>query len=235
MFQTNRKYDRMAVRLSALIARLMAGESLVLSHLAQEFNVSERTLQRDLRERLAYLGVEGRQGCYRLPINTLKAYRDKDILTFVKQIGMTRLFPGLDSRLLGLLLTQQPHSPCLIWHHAHKISALHADHFYQLVYAITGRQSISLLTPERRFNPLQPYQLIYREGQWYLLAEYHQQVHVLLLDDIQQVQPLNTPFTPKHTVMQLSQQNSFIAALPHFRLISQLLTSLPSCKERSRS
>lgn len=124
MFQTNRKYDRMAVRLSALIARLMAGEGLVLSHLVQEFNVSERTLQRDLRERLAYLGVEGRQGCYRLPINTLKAYRDKDVLTFVKQIGMTRLFPGLDSRLLGLLLTQQPHAPCLIWHHAHKISAL---------------------------------------------------------------------------------------------------------------
>ncbi|HAT1515621.1 helix-turn-helix transcriptional regulator [Morganella morganii] len=234
MFQINRKYDRMAVRLSALIARLMAGESLVLSCLAQEFNVSERTLQRDLRERLAYLGVEGRQGCYRLPINTLKAYRDKDVLTFVKQIGMTRLFSGLDSRLLGLLLTQQPHAPCLIWHHAHKISALHADHFYQLVYAITNKQSISLLTPERRFNPLQPYQLIYREGQWYLLAEYHQQVHVLLLEDIQQVQPLNTPFTPKHAVMQLSQQNSFIAALPHFRLISQVLTSLPSHKERSR-
>lgn len=56
MLPTNRKYDRMAMRLSALITRLMAGESLVLSCLAQEFNVSERTLQRDLRERLAYLG-----------------------------------------------------------------------------------------------------------------------------------------------------------------------------------
>ncbi|MCB6146596.1 WYL domain-containing protein [Providencia rettgeri] len=122
----------------------------------------------------------------------------------------------------------------MIWHHAHKISALHTDHFYQLVYAITSKQSISILTLERRFNPLQPYQLIYREGQWYLLAEYHQQVHVLLLEDIQQVQPLNTPFTPKHVVMQLSQQNNFIAALPHFRLISQVVTSLPSHKERSR-
>lgn len=81
---------------------LIAGESLVLSCLAQEFNVSERTLQRDLHERLAYLGVEGRQGCYRLSINTLKAYQDKDILTFVKQTGITRLFPGLDNRLLGL-------------------------------------------------------------------------------------------------------------------------------------
>lgn len=154
MLPTNRKYDRMAMRLSALITRLMAGESLVLSCLAQEFNVSERTLQRDLRERLAYLGVEGRQGCYRLPINTLKAYRDKDVLTFVKQIGMTRLFPELDSRLLGLLLTQQPHAPYLIWHHAHQTSAEHAEHFYQLVYAIIGYQHITLLTAERRFHPL---------------------------------------------------------------------------------
>lgn len=233
MFQTNRKYDRMAVRLSALIARLMAGENLVLLDLTKEFNVSERTLQRDLRERLAYLGVEGRQGIYRLPMSTLKAFRDKDILTFVKQIGMTRLFPGLDSRLLNLLLTQQPHAPCLIWHHAHKISALHADHFYQLVYAIIGRQSVNLLTPERRFNPLCPYQLIYREGQWYLLAEYHHQIHVFLLDDIQQVQPLNTTFTPRNDVIQLSQQNSFIAALPHFRLISQLLVPFPSSNEKS--
>ncbi|MBP6083605.1 putative DNA-binding transcriptional regulator YafY [Providencia alcalifaciens] len=235
MFQTNRKYDRMAVRLSALIARLMAGENLVLIDLTKEFNVSERTLQRDLRERLAYLGVEGRQGTYRLPMNTLNAFRDKDILTFVKQIGMTRLFPGLDSRLLNLLLTQQPHAPCLIWHHAHKISALHADHFYQLVYAIIGRHAINLLTLERRFNPLYPYQLIYREGQWYLLAEYHQQIHVFLLDDIQQVQPLNTTFIPRNDVIQLSQQNSFIAALPHFRLISQLLTPFPSYNEKSSS
>lgn len=232
MFQTNRKYDRMAVRLSALIARLMAGENLILAELANEFNVSERTLQRDLRERLAYLGVSGQQGTYHLPVNTLKAFRDKDILTFVKQTGMTRLFPGLDSRLLNLLLTQQPHAPCLIWHHAHKISALHADHFYQLVYAITGRYSVNLLTSEHRFNPLCPYRLIYREGQWYLLTEYHQQIHVFLLDDIQQVQPLNVTFRPRNDVIQLSQQNSFIAALPHFRLISQLLTPFPPANEK---
>ncbi|MCW2257887.1 putative DNA-binding transcriptional regulator YafY [Providencia alcalifaciens] len=231
MFQTNRKYDRMAVRLSALIARLMAGESLVLSCLAQEFNVSERTLQRDLRKRLAYLGVEGRQGVYRLPLNTLKAYRNKDVLTFVKQMGMTRLFPGLDSRLLNLLLSQRQHAPCLIWHHAHRTSAEHAEHFYQLVYAIIGYQHITLLTAERRFHPLCPYQLIYREGQWYLLAAYHQQVHVFLLEDIQSVKPLVSTFIPQKDINQLSQQNSFIAALPHFRLISQLLMPLISTTE----
>nr|WP_326832770.1 WYL domain-containing protein [Providencia stuartii] len=76
-----------------------------------------------------------------------------------------------------------------------------------------------------------PYQLIYREGQWYLLAEYHQKVHVFLLEDIQSVKPLSSTFIPQKNINQLSQQNSFIAALPHFRLISQLLMPLISTTE----
>ena len=231
MFQINRKYDRMAVRLSALISRLMAGESLVLSCLAQEFNVSERTLQRDLRERLVYLGVEGQRGVYRLPLNTLNAYRDKDILTFVKQTGMTRLFPGLDSRLLNLLLSERKQAPCIIWHHAHRTSAEHSDNFYQLIYAISSYQQVIVLTNNHRFNPLYPYQFIYREGLWYLVAEYNKQVQVLLLDDIHQVQNLTMTFIPRDDISQLSRQNSFIAALPHFQVINQLIKPLTPIKE----
>ncbi|EMF0917756.1 WYL domain-containing protein [Providencia stuartii] len=81
------------------------------------------------------------------------------------------------------------------------------------------------------FSPVMPYQLIYREGQWYLLAEYHQKVHVFLLEDIQSVKPLSSTFIPQKNINQLSQQNSFIAALPHFRLISQLLMPLISTTE----
>lgn len=231
MFQTNRKYDRMAVRLSALIARLMAGESLVLSSLTKEFNVSERTLQRDFRERLVYLGVEGQRGVYRLPLNTLNAYRDKDILTFVKQTGMTRLFPCLDSRLLNLLLSERKQAPCIIWHHAHHTSAKHSDNFYQLIYAISSYQQVIVLTDNHRFNPLYPYQFIYREGLWYLVAEYNKQVQVLLLDDIHQVQNLTMTFIPRDDISQLSRQNSFIAALPHFQIINQLIKPLTLIKE----
>ena len=37
-------YDRLSVRLSVIISRLLAGESLELKALADEFGVSERTL-----------------------------------------------------------------------------------------------------------------------------------------------------------------------------------------------
>ncbi|MCW2256885.1 putative DNA-binding transcriptional regulator YafY [Providencia alcalifaciens] len=139
---------------------------------------------------------------------------------------MTRIFPGLDSRLLGLLLSQRQNAPCIIWHHAHRTSAEHSDTFYQLIYAITCHQQVVLLTAEQRFSPLLPYQFIYREGLWYLIAEYHRQVQVILLDEIRQVQLLPITFKPRDDIFRLSHQNSFIAALPHFRLFSQLMVPL---------
>lgn len=59
-------HDRLSVRLSVIISRLLAGESLELKVLADEFGVSERTLQRDFQQRLIHLDLEHRSGSYRL-------------------------------------------------------------------------------------------------------------------------------------------------------------------------
>lgn len=48
------RHDRLAVRLSLIISRLMAGESLSLKTLSDEFGVTERTLQRDFHQRLVH-------------------------------------------------------------------------------------------------------------------------------------------------------------------------------------
>ncbi|WP_241650405.1 DeoR family transcriptional regulator, partial [Rosenbergiella collisarenosi] len=58
MAEQEHRYDRLANRLAMLVSRLFMGESLRVSQLAQEFGVSERTVQRDLRERLRYLDTE---------------------------------------------------------------------------------------------------------------------------------------------------------------------------------
>lgn len=46
------RHDRLALRLSVIISRLLAGESLSLKALSGEFGVSERTLRRDFSQRL---------------------------------------------------------------------------------------------------------------------------------------------------------------------------------------
>lgn len=51
MSDNRSRHDRLAVRLSLIISRLMAGESLSLKTLSDEFGVTERTLQRDFHQR----------------------------------------------------------------------------------------------------------------------------------------------------------------------------------------
>jgi len=48
-------YDKTLTRLNNIIARLNSGEELSIKELAQEFNVSTRTIQRDFNERLVNL------------------------------------------------------------------------------------------------------------------------------------------------------------------------------------
>lgn len=64
MSDNRSRHDRLAVRLSLIISRLMAGESLSLKTLSDEFGVTERTLQRDFHQRLVHLDLEYRNGRY---------------------------------------------------------------------------------------------------------------------------------------------------------------------------
>ena len=66
MSDNRSRHDRLAVRLSLIISRLMTGESLSLKTLSDEFGVTERTLQRDFHQRLVHLDLEYRNGRYSL-------------------------------------------------------------------------------------------------------------------------------------------------------------------------
>jgi len=45
-------YDKILTRLTTILSRLNNGEELSVKSLAEEFNTSERTIQRDFNERL---------------------------------------------------------------------------------------------------------------------------------------------------------------------------------------
>ena len=87
-----RRYDRLAVRLSLIISRLVAGETLDMQKLATEFDVSVRTLYRDFRERLIYLDLECHQGCYRLRTGA-GPQGELDVLTFAHRTGIAGIWP----------------------------------------------------------------------------------------------------------------------------------------------
>jgi predicted DNA-binding transcriptional regulator YafY len=94
MTQAERRHDRLAVRLSLIIGRLVAGETLSVTQLAAEFGVSVRTW-RDFRERLIYLDLEYRQGLCRLRTGGNGAQGELDVLTLLTAPGLLMSFRGL--------------------------------------------------------------------------------------------------------------------------------------------
>ena len=83
MTQAERRHDRLAVRLSLIISRLVAGETLSVRKLAAEFGVSVRTLRRDFRERLMYLDLEYQSGYCRLRTAGSETQMVPDVLTAI--------------------------------------------------------------------------------------------------------------------------------------------------------
>ncbi len=75
-----------------------------LRGLADDFNVCEKTIRRDLTERLAYLNLlrQGKQ--YRLPKGILGQRSNTDLRRFTRILGIEGLFPRWEDRLLNVLL-----------------------------------------------------------------------------------------------------------------------------------
>lgn len=158
MTQAERRHDRLAVRLSLIISRLVAGETLNMARLAAEFGVSVRTLRRDFRERLMYLDLEYLRGQCRLRSTGGGVQGELDALTFAHRAGLADIFPGLDRRLAGMLLTAGG-MPCLVWQPPQSVSPASSLVFYRLVSAITACQRVLLLAEGercRRAGPVPP-------------------------------------------------------------------------------
>ncbi|QMF91656.1 DeoR family transcriptional regulator [Citrobacter freundii] len=223
MTQAERRHDRLAVRLSLIISRLVAGETLNMTRLAAEFGVSVRTLRRDFRERLMYLDLEYRRGQCRLRSTGGGVQGELDALTFAHRAGLADIFPGLDRRLAGALLASDG-TPCLVWQSPQPITTTSPLVFYRLVSAITGSQRVLLLADGERCDGLAPYRLIFLDGCWYLTGELNGHITVHPLATIHAVTILNTTFTPRKRLSLLTTQAGFIRALPHFSCIREVLS-----------
>ncbi|MGX7400436.1 WYL domain-containing protein, partial [Enterobacter sp. ESY66] len=183
MTQAERRHDRLAVRLSLIISRLVAGETLSVRKLAVEFGVSVRTLRRDFRERLMYLDLEYQSGYCRLRTAGSEMQMVPDVLIFAHRSGLAGLFPGLDRRLVNALLMCDE-SPCVIVPANPVPSPSGALSFWRLIQAITGRRRVTLIAEGRRCERLAPCRLLIHQQTWYLVAEHEGHIAVFTLDEI---------------------------------------------------
>ena len=111
------QHDTIAYRLSHILIKLNLGDHLDPAELADEFGTHVRTIQRDLKVRLAYLPLLKTRGRYHLEPAYLGKLNFKDIERFANLAGVKGLFPSLSRDFLQELLTDQLQPPWLVRGH----------------------------------------------------------------------------------------------------------------------
>lgn len=168
----SQKHQKLAFRLSDILTRLNEGRRLSVSELAEEFKVSERTIQRDLKERLAFLDWD-EEGPRHYSLNKIKLGQlyPQDIHRFANFASIQNLFPKIDRDFFQAKLNQSIH---VKGHNYEDISAREAD-FNRLKEAIDTQRCITFnytkkdLKTVKRYT-LEPYLLLNKSGIWYLIG-----------------------------------------------------------------
>ena len=215
------RYDRLAVRLSVIISRLMAGETLTLQTLSGEFGVSIRTLRRDLHQRLVHLDIIGENGTYRLSESATRDH-SPGAVSFARSTGIARIIPSQNRQLMHLLMNETGTSPCFIWHDLPS-AWTQADSFHRLAEAICHHRVVSLLVGGVRHDEQEPYRLIYRHQHWYLVVCCRGSLRVFRLEEIISASLSEQTFRRRSEISSLITEEGFISALPHFRFISDVI------------
>lgn len=215
------RHDRLALRLSVIISRLLAGESLSPKALSGEFGVSERTLRRDFSQRLLHLDLISDNGCWRLRTNPMRDHTP-GALAFARNTGIARLIPSQSRQLMQLLMDENGTSPCLIGH-VQQPAGILPDCFQRLAEGIYHHRLVSLLIMGIRHDHLEPYRLIFSQANWYLVACRQGSIHVFSLDEIISVSLSEQHFRHRNETNALIAMEDFINALPHFHFISNVI------------
>ncbi|MGC6225675.1 WYL domain-containing protein [Proteus mirabilis] len=217
------RYDRLAIRLAILVSRLFMGESLNISQLAQEFGVSGRTVQRDLRERLRYLDTEYIDGHVSLRDARGPFRTNSDILRFAQITSVAHYFPVLDPKLLSVLLDNRQDPPCIVWNDPPRQAPALFDGFQVIVQSIIRNRLIRFLHHEHLQSSIAPYRLICHDGEWYLAAVSKDRIQVFTLSAITDVVMTASSFARNRHIDRILQDPRFMRALPHFDYISGII------------
>ena len=166
-------YDRILTRLTTVLQRLYEGEALSVTELAEEFNVSTKTIQRDFNERLIRFPIEKKGRRWQMQEgHRLEKIQDLDNLLTLQILetlahGAGQSFARRSKALLGRLKNDTP-LPVHSYLSIEDITS-HSELFRRTEEAIVHSR---ILTFGYHGKPrrVHPYRIVNFDGYWYLLA-----------------------------------------------------------------
>lgn len=163
-------HDKLALRLSLILTKLNTGERFTSIELAEEFNVSIRTIQRDLKERLSFIPIEKDGDYYKMESYALGKLSFEDIKNFATLSGVKSLYPSLTNEFITDILNVKLNSAYLIKNQGFEDISNKQDYFEKLSAAIIKNSPVNF-DYKNKHRIVNPYKLINNNCIWYLLAE----------------------------------------------------------------
>jgi predicted DNA-binding transcriptional regulator YafY len=170
-------YDTILTRLTIILSRLNDGEALSVTELAKEFNVSDRTIQRDFNERLISFPVYQEKKKWKMQdgfkLEKSTSMEDAVVLDIMQKLmeGAGRQFSSKANKLLSRIKndTLNPiYAKLDMEDIGDKLKEVQ-----ELEIAITTRRQITCdydFEKCRRELDLKPLKIVNYEGYWYLVA-----------------------------------------------------------------
>lgn len=189
------KHDTIAMRLAQILTKLNNGERLTEKELAEEFNVSIRTIYRDMNERLIYLPIDKVDGYYILDEKALGKLSFKDIKNFAAISGVKSLFPSLTNEFLTDILNTKINPVYQVNHTSYESLEYKFKEFENVSSAILKNNQVSF-TYNQKPRCVNPYKLINNNGIWYLLADEDGTLKTFTFSKIDKLNLLKTSFKP---------------------------------------
>jgi predicted DNA-binding transcriptional regulator YafY len=168
-------YDKILYRLTTIWGRLREGEALSVKELAQEFNVTTKTIQRDFNERLVFIfPIEKIGHKWRVKeghhIDKNLDYEDEIILDILKEFGssMSTLIHTRVNKLFNKI-SNNHNNPI---YSRVAIEDIHdkIDLVKQLQDAIEKRSQIEFYH-NKKYRYLEPIKITTFDGYWYLYGK----------------------------------------------------------------
>ncbi|MCX6075656.1 MAG: WYL domain-containing protein [Campylobacterales bacterium] len=166
----DKEHDKIATRLALILNKLNSGEKFTVDDLVHEFNVTKRTIQRDLNERFSYLPLKKENGFYSLEAYCLGKLNFEDIKSFAILSGIKELYPTLNDSFIIDILNTKINQSCLVKGNSYEKISTKTNEFELIGLAIVEKKQI-IFTYKNKSRTINPYKLVNTDAIWYLVGD----------------------------------------------------------------
>ena len=164
------EHDKIASRLSMLLMKLNSGEKVSIEALAEEFNVSARTVQRDIYERFSYMPIKKENGLFFLESYAVGKLNFEDIKNFATISGIKELYPNLSQDFITDILDSKIGAYTLVKTNSFEDISTKTLEYQTIGLAITEHKQLHYEYSGRQ-RVVNPYKLVNINAIWYLVGD----------------------------------------------------------------